>query len=194
MQTLTQIFQSQTEVKKSTFISFLCPFVEFKNLLQNLKNQHPKAVHFVYAYRILNELNQAIENKSDDQEPKGTAGMPLLSILRAYELINAAVIVVRYFGGIKLGRGGLVKAYSEAASAVIYKAVLIPFELKKQMQISIELKNLGRFEHFFKSNFLKFQREFKDKKVILKFHLNENEEQKFESFCKDFEPLEKIIL
>ncbi len=78
-----------------------------KILLVNLKKEHPKAVHFVYAYRTLNEYNQIIEDKSDDGEPKGTSGIPSLNVLRGYDLVNTAVITVRYFGGTKLGQEDL---------------------------------------------------------------------------------------
>jgi len=77
-----------------------------------LKIEHPKARHIVYAYRELNEFNQIIENSSDDGEPKGSSGVPVLNVLRGEEFINVAILVVRYFGGIKLGIGGLVRAYT----------------------------------------------------------------------------------
>lgn len=190
MQTVHQIFQAQVEVKKSHFLSFLCPFDEYKNLLEKLKNQHPKAVHFVYAYRVLNDLNQIIEDKSDDGEPKGTSGMPTLNVLRGYDLVNVALITLRYFGGIKLGTGGLVRAYSDAANAVIKISTLFSFELKKSITIAIDLKNLNRFEYFLKTHFFDFTKDFKDCKAILHIKLNEKEKEEFEIFCKNFTPLE----
>ncbi|MGN8592033.1 UNVERIFIED_CONTAM: YigZ family protein, partial [Campylobacter jejuni] len=78
--------------------------------------------------RTLNEYNQIIEDKSDDGEPKGTSGIPSLNVLRGYDLVNTAVITVRYFGGTKLGTGGLVRAYSDAANAAINNASLLTFE------------------------------------------------------------------
>ncbi|ELB3229103.1 YigZ family protein, partial [Campylobacter coli] len=172
------------------FLSYLCPFKDFKNLLTNLKKEHPKAVHFVYAYRTLNEYNQIIEDKSDDDEPKGTSGIPSLNVLRGYELINTAVITVRYFGGTKLGTGGLVRAYSDAANAAINNASLLTFEFKKNIKIAIDFKNLNRFEHFLRTHSLEFERDFKNEKVILNLNLNEEEEQKFEIFCTKFTPFE----
>lgn len=190
MQTIQKIFQAQIEVKKSNFLSFLCPFKEYKNLLKELKDKHPKAVHFVYAYRALNEFNQIIEDKSDDGEPKGTSGMPTLNVLRGYNLINTALITIRYFGGIKLGTGGLVRAYSDAANEVICNSTLILFEFKKNISIAIDFKILNRFEHFLKTHSLAFQRDFKNCKAVLHIELNEKEEQEFEIFCKNFAPFE----
>ncbi|MBM0636860.1 IMPACT family protein [Campylobacter sp. VicNov18] len=186
MQTVNQIFQTEIEIKKSNFLSFLCPFIEFQNLSQNLKKKHPKAVHFVYAYRTLNDFNQIIENKSDDGEPKGTSGMPTLNVLRAYELINVALITVRYFGGIKLGTGGLTRAYNEAANTVINHSTLLTFENKKNISLAIDFKILNRFEHFLKTHFLDFTKDFKDHKAIFHIKLNEKEKQEFEIFCKNF--------
>ncbi|ECR2143998.1 YigZ family protein [Campylobacter jejuni] len=190
MQTIDQIFQTQIDIKKSTFLSFLCPFEDFKFLIETLKKEHPKAVHFVYAYRVLNDFNQIAEDKSDDREPKGTSGMPTLNVLRGYDLINAALITVRYFGGIKLGTGGLVRAYSDAANAVINNSSLLSFELKKNITIAIDLKNLNRFEHFLKTYSFNFTKDFKDCKAILHIKLDEKEKQEFEIFCKNFAPFE----
>ncbi|MGX3043976.1 YigZ family protein [Helicobacter sp. T3_23-1056] len=85
-----------------------------QNALNSLRKSHPKAVHFVYAYRVINSLGQIIERSSDDGEPKGSSGMPCLSVLRGWEMVDFGIIVVRYFGGVKLGVGGLLKAYHKA--------------------------------------------------------------------------------
>jgi uncharacterized YigZ family protein len=107
------------EEKKSKFIAYLIPFELFDTVMKRVKAEHPKARHFVYAYRYLNEFDQIVENSSDDGEPKGTSGKPCLSVLAGQELINSAVIVVRYFGGVKLGTGGLVRAYGYSVNEVI---------------------------------------------------------------------------
>lgn len=95
------------------------PFEMFDDVMIRLRNEHPKARHFVYAYRYLNEFDQIVENSSDDGEPKGTSGKPSLCVLAGNEFINTAVIVVRYFGGVKLGTGGLVRAYGDSVNEVI---------------------------------------------------------------------------
>ena len=107
------------EEKKSKFIAHLVPYEIFDEVMKRLKYEHTKARHFVYAYRYLNEFDQIVENSSDDGEPKGTSGKPSLAVLAGNEFINTAVIIVRYFGGVKLGTGGLVRAYGDSVNEVI---------------------------------------------------------------------------
>jgi uncharacterized YigZ family protein len=137
MQTVKEHFSATLEVKQSKFIAHLIPFDFYESRLQNLKQEHPKARHFVTAYRYLNEYNQIVEHSSDDGEPKGTSGKPSLMVLQGQDLINVAVIVVRYFGGTKLGTGGLVRAYSDAVNLVIDNAELI--EYKQEIVQMIEI-------------------------------------------------------
>jgi uncharacterized YigZ family protein len=112
-------FSCTFEEKKSKFIAYLMPHHLFDVVMKKVKIEHPKARHYVYAYRYLNEFEQIVENSSDDGEPKGTSGKPSLAVLGGAEIINTAVIIVRYFGGIKLGTGGLVRAYGDSVNEVI---------------------------------------------------------------------------
>ncbi len=114
MKTLNQIIEHSIQVKKSNFLSFIFPCDEFEERMRILRANHPKAVHFVFAYRKI-EDGQIIERFSDDGEPKGSSGMPVLNVLRGHDMINVAIIVVRYFGGVLLGIGGLVRAYTQSA-------------------------------------------------------------------------------
>ncbi|MBK1964340.1 YigZ family protein [Campylobacter sp. TTU-622] len=186
MKTIDQIYQNKIEVKKSVFWAFLCPFADFKDLLERLKKEHLKAVHFVYAYRVLNEFNQIVEDKNDDKEPKGTSAMPALNVLRGNELINTAVIIVRYFGGIKLGTGGLVRAYSEAVNEVIKSAILKSYEIQKTIKISINLKTFSRFDYFLNKFAISSKKEFKEDIVLITLCLNEIQEQELKIFLKNF--------
>ncbi len=128
LQSVTQEFSCSYEIKRSKFIAFLLPYENFHKRLEELRAEHPKARHFVTAYRYFNEFNQIVEGSSDDGEPKGTSGKPSLMVLQGKELVNVAVIVVRYFGGIKLGTGGLVRAYSDAVNGVIANSRLVAYE------------------------------------------------------------------
>jgi len=137
MQFVKEHFTNTLEVKQSKFIAHLIPFSLYEKTLTSLKEEHPKARHFVTAYRYLNEFHQVVEHSSDDGEPKGTSGKPSLMVLQGQELINTAVIIVRYFGGTKLGTGGLVRAYSDAVNLVIAEAEL--FEYKEEIVQEFEV-------------------------------------------------------
>jgi uncharacterized YigZ family protein len=91
---------------------------EAKAFIEAIRDEFPDASHHVYAYKV-GYGSSVIEGLSDDGEPSGTAGMPVLSVLRGHDIGDTAVVVVRYFGGTKLGTGGLVRAYSGSAKAVL---------------------------------------------------------------------------
>lgn len=108
------INKSLVEIKKSKFIGLYYEVEsveEVKEILESLKKEHKKARHLPYAYKIGN-----IAKKTDDKEPSNTAGLPIYNIIERKNLNNVLIVVVRYFGGIKLGAGGLLRAYSEAAN------------------------------------------------------------------------------
>ena len=112
--------------KGSKFIAFLYPFFEenqLKDIVAELKLNHANAVHFCFAYRL--KPSGIIYRVSDDGEPNGTAGKPILNQLLAAELTNVLCVVVRYFGGTKLGVSGLINAYKEAAKLAITDAEII---------------------------------------------------------------------
>ena len=108
---------NEIEIKKSKFISYAF-FVSNKNdvekYLSYIRTKHSDATHICYAYVV-----DGLVGQSDNGEPSGTAGVPILDVLQKKKLQNVLVLVVRYFGGIKLGAGGLVRAYSKSASSVI---------------------------------------------------------------------------
>lgn len=102
------------EIKKSKFIGLyyeVDSLTEVKEILESLKKEHKKARHIPYAYHI-----GPLAKKSDDKEPSNTAGGPIYNVIEKKHLDNALIIVIRYFGGIKLGAGGLFRAYSHTAN------------------------------------------------------------------------------
>ncbi len=108
--------ESLYEIKKSKFYAYsyeVDSIDDINHILEVLKKEHKKAKHIVYAYKI-----DGIEKKYDDGEPSGTAGLPLYNIINKKNLNHIIIIVVRYFGGIKLGAGGLLRAYNTAGSDV----------------------------------------------------------------------------
>ena len=121
--TVKQNYSNQIEVMKSKFIAYLIPLNDeesFKPLLTSLRKEHKKARHIVYAYRV------GMKSKScDDGEPKGTAGHPLLELLYKKDINDVALLIVRYFGGTKLGAGRLLRTYLQAGIDVINQSELI---------------------------------------------------------------------
>lgn len=116
------IGKSTIEIKKSKFIGLLYEVKdedEAKNILSNLKNEHPKARHFPYAYIVGPKMG-----KTDDKEPHNTAGMPLFNLLQYSNLSSHLLVVIRYFGGTKLGAGNLLRAYNTAAKDAINQSKL----------------------------------------------------------------------
>lgn len=105
------------EIKKSKFIGFyyeVDSLEEIELIINDLKKDNKKAKHFPYAYKI-----DGLIKKSDDKEPSGTAGMPILNIIEKNNLNHTLIVIVRYFGGIKLGAGGLIRAYSNTAKELL---------------------------------------------------------------------------
>lgn len=123
-------YSAEIEVKKSRFIGYaqhVTTWDEAQQYLSEIKAEHPKARHWCYGFR--SGANPVNERCSDDGEPTGTAGAPILGAIRGEQLSDAVVCVVRYFGGIKLGAGGLIRSYGAAARQVLREApvqVLIP--------------------------------------------------------------------
>ncbi len=156
--------------KKSRFIANLI-YVESEEQAQDkikeIKKKYYDARHNCYAYRII-EGDNILQRSSDDGEPSGTAGAPMLNILEKNDIANVLVVVTRYFGGILLGTGGLVKAYSEATLKSIDNNELIEKELGYEIQISSSYTDMQKIEYFLKTNNITIlKKEFLDKVNIL---------------------------
>jgi len=175
------------EVKQSKFIAHLTPYSDYEPTLKLLKSQHPKARHFVTAFRYLNEYNQIVEHSSDDGEPKGTSGKPSLMVLQGQDLINTAVIIVRYFGGTKLGTGGLVRAYSDAVNLVINEAVLIEYKQEVEETISMEYGDIRFIDYECESFEITVIEKFFDIKTIYRIKASEENMKLF------LEKVERVI-
>lgn len=171
--------------KKSKFISnifYVEDALEAEKKIEEIKKKYHDARHNTYAYRVLNE-NGVLERQSDDGEPAGTAGSPILGILQKRKLCNVLVVVTRYFGGILLGTGGLVKAYSEATSLAVEKAEEIAKEQGYLVEIIIDYQKQGEFEYICEKNGINIiSKEYTDK---IK-NLIEISEEKLEKIFKNY--------
>lgn len=180
MNSIEKSFKGTYEVKKSKFIAHLVPIAEYEGLQDKLRAEHPKARHVVYALRYLNEFEQIVENSSDDEEPRGAAGVPSLNVLRGEELINVAVLTVRYFGGTKLGIGGMARAYASAVKEVVSVADIIKYEKEHVYEFDTSYSNVQRTEYLLKKlEIEQVEREFLGDKVAWKVTTNEEKLNKF---------------
>ena len=135
MNTISKNEENIMIIKKSKFICrlyYVNDIYEINSILEDLKKEYKDATHICYAYVIDNK-----EKAYDDGEPSKTAGMPILEILKKKDLNNVLCVVIRYFGGIKLGAGGLIRAYSNSVRKTIDKVDIISYE--KYIEVSIEV-------------------------------------------------------
>ncbi|HHU55841.1 MAG TPA: YigZ family protein [Acholeplasmataceae bacterium] len=160
MFTITKEYTYTQEIKKSTFITYLAPVnssSEANLYLENLRKKYPDATHHCYSY-IIGESNNEYKY-SDDGEPSQTAGIVIYDVLRKNDLTNIICVVIRYFGGIKLGAGGLVRAYSSSAGGAVsiaefskiihYKHIKITFDYAYVNQIQKLLNDYENVEKTF---------------------------------------------
>ncbi len=142
--TVTQEYQASIKEKGSTFVGYLFPAPDefhFKRRLESLKTTLHDATHHCYAFRI--DPRGILVRSSDDGEPSGTAGKPIMGQIISSNLSYVAIVVVRYYGGVKLGTGGLIKAYREAAKAVLSLAEIVEKEVTAPYQITFSYENSG---------------------------------------------------
>jgi len=179
MQTIKTPTQHTYEIKKSKFIAHLVPIADFKGLQEKLRAEHPKARHVVYALRYLNEFEQIVENSSDDGEPKGSSAPPALNVLRGEEMIDVAVLIVRYFGGVKLGIGGLVRAYGNAVKEVIANSNIVLYEKMLKYSFFTTYSQVQRTEYLLKKfEIITIEREFLGDGVEWKIEATEEKLEK----------------
>ena len=166
--------------KKSKFIAnifYIETEEEAKEKLKEIKAKYYDARHNCYAYSIMNE-NGIISRSSDDGEPSGTAGSPMLNILQKRELINVLVIVTRYFGGILLGTGGLVKAYSEATILAIDNAELVTEERGYELEVVLQYQDFDKFQYYCQKNNIEIVNVEYDEKIRCRIELTIEEKDK----------------
>ena len=149
--TIKEDGQVQEEIKKSRFICHVKRVYseeEARDFITAIKKEHYKATHNCSAF-IIGERSE-IKRTSDDGEPSGTAGVPMLGVLENHNLTNLCVVVTRYFGGIKLGAGGLIRAYAGSVALAVKEIGII--EIKEQAGITIQM-SYAQYQEY--SNFLK---------------------------------------
>ena len=144
--------------KKSRFITRLIPVSSEEMAILSVKDIVKKekgATHNCFAYRILDKNKNIIERKSDDNEPAGTAGAPILSVLAGENLINVVAVVTRYFGGIKLGTGGLVSNYKKGVVKALSNAIKKEFIFSIEKEFKFPIKDIKHYDYLFKKREIK---------------------------------------
>jgi uncharacterized YigZ family protein len=152
MQCIKLRYSIEDSIKKSRFIGLIMPCLneeEVNHCLRQCHLDHPGASHIAFAYRIKTS-NGFISRFNDAGEPSGTAGKPIFQHLEGKDLINVLLVVIRYFGGIKLGAGGLTRAYGNTAKRVIEAAELHPYIECVEQGLTLDYKQLPAFEHLLK--------------------------------------------
>ena len=148
---LAAAIESSTEEMKSDFLTFLHPVTcreEAMDFIAHYRLQYPDANHVCWAYVIGNTRQPQTQAFSDDGEPSGTAGKPMLHVLTERDVGNSLAVVVRYFGGVKLGAGGLVRAYSGAVSEAVNCASLTPVTPKVELMVSTDFAREAKIRHW----------------------------------------------
>lgn len=173
--TIAESVQSEITEKKSKFIAnlfYVENSEEAEKIIKEIKRKYFDARHNCIAYRVIEDGN-IIEKSSDDGEPSGTAGAPMLNILQKNNLANVLIIVTRYFGGILLGTGGLVRAYSASLLQAIDKCSIIKKCFGEELEIELEYSELENFKYYCRNNKISIVDFQYEESIICKIELEE---------------------
>ena len=181
MNTIKKSAEAEIIEKKSKFIGevfYIETVQEAEEKHREINKKYHDAKHHCFAYRVM-EQEKIIEKCSDDGEPSGTAGAPMLQIISKNDLINVIVIVTRYFGGILLGTGGLVRAYSKATSDSLEKAEIVEIKKGERIELTISYKDLQFIKYYCTKNDIKIENtEFSEEPKVT-IELTENQKERF---------------
>ena len=181
--TIKQAHSIENVISKSRFIAYIKPVStenEAKAFIDEIKTKHKDATHNCSAYTVGPEMN--IQKANDDGEPSGTAGIPMLEILKQQEIHNVCVVVTRYFGGIKLGAGGLIRAYSGAVRDVIYDIGRVELREAIPVTVTLDYDQTGKFEYELASTTFLLREQFYTDKVSYQIDVVKNEYDAFIDF------------
>ncbi len=144
--------------KNSKFFGYAFPVTSedaVKIHLEALKKQHHSARHWCYAYQLGTQEEQYQFRANDDGEPNNSAGMPIYGQIQSFEVTNVLIVVVRYFGGVKLGVGGLISAYKTAAQMALEHSKIVTRTINQDIQLKFEYKNMNKVMRIIKEKNLK---------------------------------------
>ena len=185
--TIRQDGQAQEEIKKSRFICHakrVYSEEEARDFIAAIKKEHYKATHNCSAF-IVGEKSE-IKRTSDDGEPSGTAGVPMLGVMENHQLTNVCFVVTRYFGGIKLGSGGLIRAYAGIVALAIKEIGLIEIKEQAGLRLKMSYSQYQNFDNFLKAeDLIEFDTEFTDI-VATTIYIDKQEKEPLEQKLVEF--------
>ena len=185
--TISQDGQAQEEIKKSRFICHakrVYSEEEARDFIAAIKKEHYKATHNCSAF-IVGEKSE-IKRTSDDGEPSGTAGVPMLGVMENHQLTNVCFVVTRYFGGIKLGAGGLIRAYAGSVALAINEIGLIEIKEQAGLRLKMSYSQYQNFDNFLKAeDLIEFDTEFTDL-VATTIYIDKQEKEPLEQKLVEF--------
>ena len=178
------------EEKKSKFIGYIKPVsavIEAEKFIDSIKKIHPTATHNVPLYRVV-EDGQEYFKYNDDGEPSNTAGKPMAEILKILDIYNVALVATRYFGGIKLGAGGLIRNYAKTAKLAVNEAGIVEYVERSIFILDYDYENTSEIEAFLNGNSQKFGIEILEKnysnRVTMKILANDEIESELNGLQK----------
>jgi len=180
LKTVKENVEVEIVEKKSKFIAnimYVQNQEEAEEYLKNIRKKYYDARHHCYAYSIITK-DGIINRSSDDGEPSGTAGAPILNIINKNELINILVVVTRYFGGILLGTGGLVKAYSDSTLKAINNAKFVVEERGYELSLEINYNDYEKFSYYCKKNNINVISSEYGEKIVCNIEVDNEEKEK----------------
>lgn len=184
--TLTKESHISIEIKKSVFIADAAPITsaeEAQRFINERKKKYPDATHHVYAWRV--GIQDAMQKYSDDGEPAGTAGLPVLDMLRKNGIDDSIIVVTRYFGGVQLGTGGLARAYGKAAGTAVSEAIPCVCLPASRFEISVNYSQSDRLIHAIeKEGFLIESVQYEQNPILLTL-CREGQENRLLEICGD---------
>ncbi|MEA3494757.1 MAG: YigZ family protein [Bacteroidota bacterium] len=164
-----------------------------KEFLEQIRNEHHKARHLCYAYKIGIDKDNAIIRTNDDGEPSNTAGMPILNYIKKYDLSFVVIAVVRYFGGVLLGKGGLINAYGTAAEEAIKNGKIIKGVERENLNIDLNFSDFSKVMDILKEKKYKIINQKFDKKCHIKIELPKDDINELKIRLKNFS-IDKITV
>lgn len=178
--TIHKYGEDEIIINKSRFIGYAMPInteEDALDFIEEIKTKHRDATHNVYAYVVGESSN--IQRFSDDGEPSGTAGIPALEVIKKEDLRNVVVVVTRYFGGIKLGGGGLIRAYTRGAKIGLESGLIIDKVLHHKLKLRINYNLYGMIENFLIINGIKIEDTIYDDAVNIYVYVKFSEVENF---------------